>query len=134
MKSIMSQNPCKTCNADVQKGNPYYWQTPCYDCQKKRVWENARNDRIMALEKILGDDYDLDHLRELVEADQDDRCIVLPVKAPCHAWACCKFFPDPFESYYASKFDVAAEMGRGYVLAADKESARAALKGDQRDD
>ena len=27
---------------------------------------------------ILGDDYDLDRLRELVEADRDGRCVVLP--------------------------------------------------------
>ena len=28
----------------------------------------------------MGDDYDLDRLRELVEADRDGRCVVLP----CH--------------------------------------------------
>ena len=33
---------------------------------------------IATIEDILGDDYDLDHLRELVEADQDGRCVVLP--------------------------------------------------------
>lgn len=77
MKSIMSQNPCKTCNADVQKGNPYYWQTPCHNCKKKLSWENARHDRIVAIERILGDDYDLDHLRELVVADRDKRCAIL---------------------------------------------------------
>ena len=29
-------------------------------------------------EDILGDDYDLDRLRDLVEADRDGRCVVLP--------------------------------------------------------
>ena len=29
---------------------------------------------------ILGDNYDLDRLRELVEADRDGRCVVLPCK------------------------------------------------------
>lgn len=29
---------------------------------------------------ILGDDYDLPKLRELVEADRDGRCVVLPCK------------------------------------------------------
>ena len=35
-------------------------------------------DRLAAIEDILGDTYDLDHLRELVEADKDGRCVVLP--------------------------------------------------------
>lgn len=36
--------------------------------------------RLLEIEDILGDDYDLDRLRELVEADRDGRCIVLPCK------------------------------------------------------
>ena len=32
------------------------------------------------VQEILGDDYDLDRLRELVEADRDGRCVVLPCK------------------------------------------------------
>ena len=32
------------------------------------------------IEDILGDDYDLDRLRELVEADRDGRCVALPCK------------------------------------------------------
>ncbi len=35
-------------------------------------------DRLAAIEDILGDDYDLDRLRELVEADREGRCVVLP--------------------------------------------------------
>ena len=37
-------------------------------------------DRLAAIEDILGDDYDLDRLRELVEADREGRCVVLPCK------------------------------------------------------
>lgn len=37
-------------------------------------------DRLSALEDILGDDYDLDRLRELVEVDRDGRVVVLPCK------------------------------------------------------
>lgn len=37
-------------------------------------------DRLADIEDILGDDYDLDRLRELVEADRDGRCVVLPCK------------------------------------------------------
>ena len=38
---------------------------------------------IADLEDILGDNYDLYRLRELVEADRDGRCVVLPV--PLHS-------------------------------------------------
>ena len=30
------------------------------------------------VQEILGDDYDLDRLREIVKADRDGRCVVLP--------------------------------------------------------
>lgn len=33
---------------------------------------------IADMEDILGDGYDLDRLRELVEADRDGRCVVIP--------------------------------------------------------
>lgn len=38
------------------------------------------NARLKMIEKILGNDYDLDRLRELVQADREGRCVVLP----CH--------------------------------------------------
>lgn len=40
--------------------------------------------RLAAIEDILGDEYDLDRLRELVQADRDGRCVVLnmPRKPP----------------------------------------------------
>lgn len=34
----------------------------------------------MRIKDILGNDYDLDRLRELVEADREGRCVVLPCK------------------------------------------------------
>ena len=34
--------------------------------------------RLASIENILGDDYDLEHLKELVEADSDGRCVVFP--------------------------------------------------------
>ena len=36
--------------------------------------------RLVTIEDILGDDYDLDRLRELAQADRDGRCVVVPVK------------------------------------------------------
>lgn len=45
----------------------------CDDCL------NAIYHRLADIEEILGDDYDLDRLRELVEADRAGRCIILPI-------------------------------------------------------
>lgn len=53
------------------------------DC--KTGWPVVRPDctvysmtnRLAAIEDILGDNYDLDRLRELVEADRNGRCVVL---------------------------------------------------------
>lgn len=36
--------------------------------------------RLAVIEDILGDTYDLDRLRELVEADREGLCVVLPCK------------------------------------------------------
>lgn len=35
--------------------------------------------RLNDIEEILGEEYDLDRLREIVQADRDGRCVVLPV-------------------------------------------------------
>ena len=37
-------------------------------------------DRLAAIEDILGDDYDLGRLKELLQADREGRCVVLPCK------------------------------------------------------
>lgn len=37
-------------------------------------------DRLASIEDILGDEYDLDELREMVQAKRDGRCVVLPCK------------------------------------------------------
>ena len=34
--------------------------------------------RLVTIEDILGDEYDLDRLRELVQAEREGRCVVLP--------------------------------------------------------
>ena len=38
---------------------------------------------LVDVQEVLGDDYDLDRLREIVQADRDGRCVVLPV--PLHS-------------------------------------------------
>jgi|GEM_PF-2873549 len=62
----------------------------------KRTWEEAENDlanemgyshiwkRLNEIENILGDDYDLEHLKELVEADREGRCMVAKLKIGEH--------------------------------------------------
>lgn len=50
----------------------------------KKVLKNEKPNvkqiykRLLEIENILGDEYDLGRLRELVEADRDGRCVVLP--------------------------------------------------------
>ena len=48
----------------------------CEDCEKF----DELVDRLAAIEDILGDEYDLDRLRELAQADREGRCVVLPCK------------------------------------------------------
>lgn len=45
------------------------------------VQATEMRERLKPIEDILGDDYDLDRLRELIEADREGRCTVLPCKA-----------------------------------------------------
>lgn len=51
--------------------------------------------RLTAIEDILGDEYDLDRLRELAEADREGRCVVLPVAIGTIVYhiTTCKYFP-----------------------------------------
>ena len=42
--------------------------------------------RLAAIEDILGDEYDLDRLRELAQADREGRCVVLPCKIFDKIW------------------------------------------------
>lgn len=44
------------------------------------IHEQVAFDRLAQIEDIHGDEYDLDRLKELVEADKDGRCVVLPCK------------------------------------------------------
>ena len=43
-------------------------------------------NRLCDLTDILGDDYDLDRLKEMVEADREGKCIVLPCKVGDSIW------------------------------------------------
>ena len=86
--------------------------------------------RLADIEDILGDEYELDRLRELVEADKEGRCVVLPVRgytdkdgeqALNSAMNTCFYHNNPVTRYIA---DAVAEK-------LTREAAEAALKGDQ---
>lgn len=42
--------------------------------------------RLVTIEDILGDEYDMDRLRELAQADREGRCVVLPCKIFDKIW------------------------------------------------
>lgn len=86
-------------------------------------------DRLAAIEDILGVDYDLDRLHELMEADRDGRCVVLPIKLPGFGWCCNDKFPDAISAYFDRPSQVVDCM-EDYILRETKEAAEAALKGD----
>lgn len=48
----------------------------------KRTFDGLKMvfDQLCTLTDILGDDYNLDRLRELIQADREGRCRVLPLK------------------------------------------------------
>ena len=43
-------------------------------------------DHLAAIEDILGNEYDLDRLREMVQAKREGRCVVLPCKKGDTVW------------------------------------------------
>lgn len=54
----------------------------CEDCEKF----DELVDRLAAIDDILGEEYDLDELREMVQAKRDGRCVVLPCKIFDKIW------------------------------------------------
>lgn len=50
-------------------------------CSQRRVWE-----RLKSIEDILGGDYNLDRLRELVQADREGRCVVTELAPGDEVW------------------------------------------------
>lgn len=64
----------------------------------ERTWEEAKNylsneigyshiwKRLNEIENIFGKEYDIDRLRDLVEADRDGRCILTPCKIGDVVW------------------------------------------------
>lgn len=104
-------------------------------------FESAKERALRAseIEAILGDDYDLDRLREMVEADRDGRCVVLPCKpgTPVYriVWhiGCAQMDDESYRmvSPITAPFtlDMVGEFGKTVFLT--REAAEAALKGEQ---
>ena len=93
--------------------------------------------RLAAIEDILGNEYDLDRLRELVEADRDERLHIFPVKIGETVW-----FEDPDDVIRSEKIErhnaytctetigfENSDIGK-YVFFS-REAAETALKGEQ---
>lgn len=78
-------------------------------------------DAVGTIEDILGDTYDLDRLRELVEADKDGRCVVLPCKVGTPVYWVVDV--GVFECY----FNLAAVEEVGKTVFLTREAAEAAL-------
>lgn len=51
------------------------------DCSQRKIWE-----RLKVIEDILGDEYDLNRLRELTQADREGRCVVLDMPRKPLVW------------------------------------------------
>lgn len=81
-----------------QRGNPTNRISPEIHLayQPRDKWIGKVAIRLAAIEDILGDDYDLDRLRELVEADRDGRCHIGRFVECAHyeGLAVCEFLGD----------------------------------------
>lgn len=90
----------------------------------------ARALRTSAIETIIGDDYDLDRFRELVEADRDGRCVTLCkhdfVYDELHKKIVCQKC-----GYVLTAEDKRRICDKGLELLRAEESAEAALKGER---
>jgi hypothetical protein len=84
-------------------------------------------NRLKKIEDILGDEYDLDGLRELVQANREGRCVVLPIKVPGWGWCCNREYPNAISAYFAYPSQVVDCMEE-YILRESKDEAEAALR------
>lgn len=73
----------------------------------------------------------IDRLRELKQADDEGRCVVLPFKPPRWAYMCSARFPKPAKAHYASAINVLHDMDNGCVFGDTPKEAEAALRREQ---
>lgn len=67
-----------------------YWNEE-YDCWSYHGPSGDAAKRLAAIEDILGDEYDLDELKEMVQAKREGRCVVLPCDPGQVVWAANSF-------------------------------------------
>lgn len=148
MERLTNKNLTKACN------DPWDYcglDSVCTrDCHKPTPCKLPKIvHRLAAIEDILGDDYDLDRLRELVEADRDGRCVVLPCKfgdpvyriyddctlpGDCYTKQKCRGceYRNIFIEEQAFCLSMLSQNGKlGHPYYTSKEAAEAALKGER---
>lgn len=72
-----------------------------------------------------------DRLRELKQADDEGRCVVLPFKPPRWVYMCSARFPKPAKAHYASAINVLQDMDNGCVFGDTPKEAEDALRREQ---
>ena len=99
-----------------------------------KVRENAMEIywHLKEIEDILGDEYNLARLRELVEADREGRCVVLPCKEGAILQRDGFNFEADHWNILLSAFadDPSTKSGHRLKLFSVEEAAEAALKGE----
>lgn len=72
-----------------------------------------------------------DRFRELVEADREGRCVMLPVSTPTMAYTVNPQNGIISTGFYPTPGSVLHDTERGYAIAKTREAAEAALRGEQ---
>ena len=73
----------------------------------------------------------IDRLRELKQAGDEGRCVVLPFKPPRWVYMCSARFPKPAKAHYASAINVLQDMDNGCVFGDTPKEAEDALRREQ---
>lgn len=67
----------------------------CLSCEFANWAGSIEEDEIsLILSKIFGEDYNIDRLKELVEADREGRCVVLPCRVGDKVYCIQSYFND----------------------------------------
>lgn len=87
--------------------------------------------RLAEIEDILGDDYSLDRLWELVEADREGRCVIMPVKEGDIVYCIMHYiFEDNPPEIFEAPFHITDYYNIGKTVFLTEEAAEAALEGE----
>lgn len=86
MESVANKKPCRTCGKNLNIGDPFRMQKECQGCIEYSEFMVQCEIRLAEIEYILGDEYSLEKLKEMVDAEKDGRCVVLPVKINSCVW------------------------------------------------